>query len=255
MQKLFSTLWLSLLMASTSLFAQESKGSFSVSLNQDVFFGFYPTVTGGYELSDKINLSYYGIFWTTPSFGTGGGGGLWTEFGAGVSFDAGPLNITPQLGILSGKLLSNGDYGRFFDGIVPNLTVNLVHDKLEGQLYAGYYKSIIPGKTMDDDGELVDVASTNDFLHYWVNLGYKVAAPFSAGLHWEHLYFAPANIDEAAFEPGGAPVGADLYQWAGPYLQFNHPEGHSVRLTAGSQLVDGEGANNSFYKLSATFAF
>ncbi|RMG71507.1 MAG: hypothetical protein D6722_06715 [Bacteroidetes bacterium] len=239
-------------LAPSQVRAQET-ASFTVSLNQDVFFGFYPTVAGSYALSDQLDLSFYGIFWTTPSFGTGGGGGLWTEFGAGVSFDAGPLTITPQVGILNGKLLSNGEFGRFFDGVVPNLTVDLSQGRLEGQLYFGYYKSITPGQMMSPDTEtLVPVSSTNDFIHYWANLGYGLSPVLSAGAHWEHLYFAPANIDAAAFTPDTEPVAADLYRWVGPYVQLSHPDGHSLRFVAGAVL--GE-ADASFYKMTAAFSF
>ena len=232
--------------------AQET-GSFTVTLNQDVFFGFYPTVAGTYPLSDQLDLSFYGIFWTTPSFGTGGGGGLWTEFGAGVSFDAGPLTITPQVGVLSGKLLSNGAFGRFFDGVVPNLTVDLSQGGLEGQLYFGYYKSTTPGQVLAPDTEtLVPVSSTNDFIHYWATLGYAVTPFLSAGVHWEHLYFAPANVDAAAFTPDTEPVAADLYRWFGPYVKLSHPEGHSLRFQAGPVIGESDA---SFYKLTAAFSF
>jgi hypothetical protein len=54
-------------------------------MNQDSFFGFYPTVAGAYRINDRFDATVYGIFWTTPSFGTGGGGGLWTEGGAGIN--------------------------------------------------------------------------------------------------------------------------------------------------------------------------
>lgn len=262
MKHFYRFAWLCLFAALsfTTLQAQESeKGSLTVSLNQDVFFGFYPAVFGSYELNDKLDLAFYGIFWTTPNFGSGlpqggGGGSLWTEFGAGVSFDAGPLTVTPQLGILNGKLLSNGEFGRFFDGIVPNLTIDLNNDLFEGQIYAGYYKSLTPGLMTGDDGSLVDVNSTNDFIHYWANLGIAPTSFFSAGIHWEHLYFTPANINTDAFAGGTEPVAADLYQWFGPYVQLSHPEGHSLRFLGGPQFV-GDGGNSTFYKLTATFGF
>ncbi|MEM9987363.1 MAG: DUF6733 family protein [Bacteroidota bacterium] len=254
MNKSIQCLLLALLMMASHLYGQEeSKGSFTVSINQDVFFGFYPAVFGSYELGDNLNLSYYGIFWTTPSFGSGGGSGLWTEFGAGVSFDAGPLTIAPQVGVLSGKLLSNGANGIFFDGLVPNLTIDLNDDLFEGQIYAGYYASIMPGEVDNGSGEMVDVSSTNDFLHYWANFGIAPAEVISFGLHLEHLYFSPSNIIEADFTPDTEPAAANLYQWFGPYVQLNHPDGHGLRFLAGPQLVEGGGG--SFYKLTASFGF
>ena len=54
-------------------------------MNQDSFFGFYPTVSGAFRVNDKVDATAYGSFWTTPSFGNGGGGSLWTEAGAGAN--------------------------------------------------------------------------------------------------------------------------------------------------------------------------
>ena len=66
----------------------EDRTSYTISMNQDTFFGFYPMFTSAYKVNDKVDWTTYGIFWTTPSFGTGGGSGLWTEFGTGVNFKA-----------------------------------------------------------------------------------------------------------------------------------------------------------------------
>ncbi len=69
------------------------KFSFDVSLNSDQFFGFYPFFQGGYSVSDNVDFTFYGIFW---SGGTGGAWGNWTEFGVGVNLAvADGLSINP----------------------------------------------------------------------------------------------------------------------------------------------------------------
>jgi hypothetical protein len=75
--------------------------TFTVALNQDSFFGFYPSFNGLVPVSDTMDFSFYGIFWTKPAFGLGmgnSGDDLWTEFGVGVNFNLmdGKLKVKPQ---------------------------------------------------------------------------------------------------------------------------------------------------------------
>ncbi|MCU0353867.1 MAG: hypothetical protein MUD08_09055 [Cytophagales bacterium] len=243
---------LAVLCACSFAFGQEEKkATFSVTMNQDSFFGFYPAISGAYQMSDKVEWTFYGIFWTTPSFGTGGGGGLWTEFGTGVnlSLAEGKLKLNPQVGILNGRLLSNGDFPMFLEGVVPSLTANLSTDRLEGQLYAGYYAALRTGqrRRSDADPTLVDAPSRNNFLHWWINAGYKVTPAFSFGGHFEHLRSNPSEGESS-----------NLYQWVGPYVQASIPsKGITVRFTGGADITDRPATDgtSSFYKLSATFGF
>lgn len=231
---------------------EESKASYSVSLNQDTFFGFYPIATGSYKANDKIDYTFYGIFWTTPSFGTGGGGGLWTEFGGGVNiktFD-GKLNFNPQLGILNGKLLSAGDFAMALEGVVPNITVNLDTEKVEGQFYLGSYLAARTGERLNTQTQRLEpVPVQNNFLHWWANGGYRFPKVISAGLHYEVLGFYPSGT--------GRPASADLYRWFGPYVQANLSENFSIRFTTGANVLDrpATDGNGSFYKMSASYSF
>jgi hypothetical protein len=140
---------------------EESKFSMNVTMNSDQFFGFYPFFSGGYSLTDKMDFTFYGILW---SGGTGGGWGNWTEFGVGMSFQAGEaISITPQVGFLGGNLLSSAAAGTGImgDGIVPNITIGLNDDQFEGEFYLGYY------------APLREEGSTLAYTHYWLNAGYK----------------------------------------------------------------------------------
>lgn len=220
---------------------------FSVVLNQDAFFGFYPTFNGLIPVGDNVDLSFYGIMWTTDAFGTGLGSDLWTEFGIGANFilNDGKLQIKPQVGLTNGTLLSGGVLdandvptgtgGNFADGIVPSLTINYADDTFEAEYYGGYYAAL---RNRNDDAAL-------DFLHTWVNAGYKFTSNFSAGAHYELL----SNTRNTF--PGGDT--AVVYQWLGPYVQFSLSKGFFARFTAGADIE--EGGDGDFYKLAVGMSF
>lgn len=247
-QLLVAALFLSVTIS--ALGQSQKKSNYSVSLNQDNFFGFYPSINGSLSVNDKIDWTFYGIFWTTPSFGTGGGGGLWTEFGTGVNISTlqGKLKLNPQIGVLNGKLLSNGAFPMLLEGVVPSLTANLGTNKWEGQYYIGYYTATRKGQilTTDRSPRLVDAPVQNNFLHWWVNAGYKFSSSFSAGIHYEHLRSNPSE---------GAST--NVYKWVGPYLQASLPSGLTLRFSGGGNVLDrpANDGNNTFYKMSASFNF
>lgn len=217
---------------------EDGKFSFNVGLNQDVFFGFYPTLAGSYAFNEKLDFSFYGILWTHPGFSAGSHGiGLWTEFGAGLNFSLmeDQLSINPQLGFTNGSLLSSYLTERpvLGDGIVPNLTAGLDTELFEGEFYGGYYLAL---RKIG--------AQTTDYLHYWINGGAKFGKIFSAGAHYEHLI--QTRLTEAE--------GGDVYQWIGPYVQFALPNNCSVRFTGGPNLTASNEARD-FYKLSVGLSF
>jgi len=221
----------------SSVKAQEDDTfSMSLSLNSDQFFGFYPFFAGSYTISDNVDFTFYGILW---SGGTGGSWGNWTEFGVGFNFPvAEGFDINPQLGVLGGNLLSSGASGPavFGDGLVPNLTMGLDREKVEGEIYAGFY---LPLRDETADGE-----TTLSFLHYWANLGYKASPAFSFGAHFEHL-----------INTGGSEVesSTDTYQWLGPYIQLAKPSGGIfTRFAFGTDLLED---NDSFFKLTVGYDF
>lgn len=243
--------------AATAQGAPEKRDErFSVVLNQDSFFGFYPTFNGLIPVGDKVDLSFYGILWTTSDFSsaTGLGSDLWTEFGLGANFHAadGKLMIKPQVGITNGALLSRGNLGRgprnttttlnggnVFDGIVPSLTVNYSDDSFEAEFYGGYYAAL--RNRSENVGAL-------DFLHTWINAGYKFSSNFSAGAHIEVL--ANTRVDL----PGGS--ASNVYEWYGPYVQFSLSKGFFARFTGGIEEGGGAGGNRGdFYKLAVGMSF
>jgi hypothetical protein len=249
-KKAVATLGLVSVLAASPVLAQEEsseedKFNMKVTLNSDIFFGFYPFFGGSYKLSDKLDFTFYGILW---SGGTGASWGNWTEFGVGVGLPVGDaLYINPQIGLLNGSLTSGLGTPVLGEGLVPNLTVGLNKNKLEGELYAGYYL-----------GLKHTAPQTNNYLHYWLNGGYKIASFVSAGLHLEQLRFM------GGMEPEGvtAREAVDLYFSVGPYVQFSDPKGKSfARFTTGwdlrseEQVTKSENTQPSFFKLTAGYNF
>lgn len=228
--------------------AQPPQAVYKISMNQDSFFGFYPTVSGAFRLNNRVDATAYGIFWTTPSFGTGGGGGLWTEAGAGVNLKTfgGKWTFTPQLGILNGKLLSNGNFPMAFEGIVPNITSNVNTKRFEGEFYIGRYTALRTGRVPGPGGNLIDAANRNNFLHWWINGGYKLNRVVSAGLHYESL----------GSNPSGNAASSSVYRWLGPYVQATMG-GFALRFSAGPDVQDRprNDGTGSFYKLTASYTF
>ncbi|MEM7569938.1 MAG: DUF6733 family protein [Pseudomonadota bacterium] len=229
---------------------EQRETSYTVTMNQDSFFGFYPAFNGLVPVSENMDFSFYGILWTKPAFGLGQGNSgddLWTEFGVGVNFHLmdGKLLVKPQLGITNGSLLSGGVFeegstapssgANFLDGIVPSLTVNYSGDKIEAEWYSGYYAAL---RNRGDERAL-------DFLHLWANAGYKFTDIVSAGAHYEILDNSRNNA------PGAS--GSTVYQWLGGYVQFALPKGFFARFTGGADIQSG--GSGDFYKLNVGMSF
>lgn len=242
-----ATLGLVSVLAALPAFAQEESSndednlSLSLAVTSDAFFGFAPMGTGSYKLSDKLDFTFYGIFW---SGGTGAAWGNWTEFGAGVNLKPiEGIGINPQIGIVSGNLLSSTTAGPavFGDGVVPNLTINVSKGNTESQVYFGYYGAL------RREGD-----KTANYIHYWVNSGYKVTSLVSLGLHFEHLRFSGGKDFTTGSEV--SIKADDVYQWFGPYVQFSKSKGF-VRFAGGPDISKYSSANNSFFKLTAGYNF
>ena len=245
MKKIFTILMVAVTtvaMAQEEDTTTEDKISVGLSLNMDQFFGLNPMMTFAYDVSESGSFTAYGIQWGA---GTGSAWGQWTEFGVGYNYAVGDFDINPQLGFTFGSLLSSGavNEGIIGDGIVPNLTVNYGTDKLEGQLYFGYYAPLSDNTSATLPGQ--DPIATNAYTHYWINLGYKFNSFISAGAHFEDLALVGGEtFDGVSLEniPG--------YTGFGPYIQFTKGNA-GMRLSVGANIADEDErfSNNDFYKL------
>ena len=235
MKKLF--FFLALFFFTLLVHAQEDAVStrpstFSVSLSQENAFGFYPAVYGSFGLNEKIDFTYYGIFWMNPNFGlpqTTFGSDLWLEYGIGLGSDAfnGTAYINPSLGFTHGKFLSGGNEGIVFEGIVPSVIAYFYPGSFDGEVYIGYYQHLRE-----------ESINTYDFFFYWVYPGIWVSEKISVGVHYEGLF---VNFAKTKLESN--------YQWLGPYIKFSTEGKYMFRLSGGPNLKEGIYANE-FYKLS-----
>ncbi len=200
-------------------------------------FGFYPVVYGGVGLSPSLDLTFYGVFWTNPSFGmpaTTFSSDLWMENGFGIGFNAfdGKAYINPAIGFTHGKFLSGGEQSVAFEGIVPSLSLYFTPGKLDAEVYISLYQHL------RDEVEDPVNRSTADFLFYWVTPGYFFNDAFSLGVHYEGLFL---KFGEGDFESS--------YHWLGPYIKIRAFGKYDFRFAAGPNLKKGVYADE-FYKLS-----
>ena len=139
-----------LCLGSFQIFAQqdsttEKTGSFLVQFNQDNALGFFPAVFGNLNLNPNLDLTYYAIFWTNPTFGTASAGtNLWTETGIGVGLPAldGALYFNPSIALTHGNLQSGNTQGVIAEGIAPSLAIFYVDDRFEAEGYFIFYKNL-----------------------------------------------------------------------------------------------------------------
>lgn len=205
--------------------------TFAVQILQNNAAGFYPLVLGSFGLSHKLSFTYYGVFWTNPSFGTlETGNDLWFEYGAGLGFKAanGDLFLNPSLGFTNGKFLSGGNQNVVGDGIVPSLFALYHKGHFEAEFYLSYYKAL------REEGPV-----TRDFILNWVLPGVNISDHLAVGVHYEQ--FVNTRVT------GGE--GASVYQWLGGYVRLTAGKGYSLRVSAGKNLYEGAIAPE-FYKIS-----
>ncbi|MCC6141314.1 MAG: hypothetical protein IT389_11965 [Nitrospira sp.] len=244
--------------------------SVTTAMQADSFFGFNPSVYGTYGLTKDIALAFSTTYWTNISGQGVHDANPWLELDLGLNFTFFDkrLSVTPMLGTVHGSLLSSrgGSFPKgggsrnerttAFDGWVPNIIVNYMDDRFEGEFYMGYYKA---GRNEGGNvgsanqtgqncvSDFGDCASgrrgTWDFLHWWANAGYRFNSMFSAGAHYEHLLSTRDNSAPGAQQ--------DYYRWFGPYVEMKLAGGMAFRFTAGHDFSD----NEDFYKLKFTKTF
>lgn len=217
-----------LLLSVAGLQAQEdSLSHFTLSLGQDSYFGFYVTGAGSYSFSKKASVTFYTNYWANPAFGTASTGtDFWTEVGGGINFTLWheKLNVNPSLGFTYGKALSGGERGVLGDGIVPSVTA--IFSNGHHEINAG----IVWFKSLRQEGPV-----TIDYLWAWFAPGRKLNRRLTAGIHLEAFYLSRMTAES----PG------HLYQWVGPYLQYNFPKGTLIKAAGGYDTI-----NKSFIKLN-----
>ena len=215
----------------------ERPSTFSLSLSMENAFGFYPAVFGSFGLNSSSDFTYYGMFWTNPSFGLPSStysSDLWLEHGFGLGFDAlgGYAYINPSLGFTHGKFLSGGSESVVFDGIVPSIMFYYYPGSFTTEVYIGLYQHLRD----ESDG-----ANTFDFFYYYTYPGISLSDHIAIGVHYEGLFLSYAK--------GGL---ESSYQWLGPFIKITESEKFSFRISGGANLADNINYpySKDFYKLS-----
>ena len=240
--------------------------SVTMAMQADSFFGFNPAIYGTYGLTKDVALAFSTTYWTNISGQGVHDANPWLELDLGLNFTFFDkrLSVTPMLGTVHGSLLSSrgGSFPKgggsrnerttAFDGWVPNIIVNYLDDRFEGEFYMGYYKAGrseggSPGTGTGCTSDFPDCQTgrrgTWDFLHWWANAGYRFNSMFSAGVHYEHLLSTRDNSAPGAQQ--------DYYRWFGPYVEMKLAGGMAFRFTVGHDFAD----NEDFYKLKFTKTF
>ena len=227
---------LSLLMLISSLVysqdeTQSKQPSFSMLINQDNAFGFYPQILGTLPINEKLDFSFYSIFWSNASYGSPElGSDLWTEMGVGLSFGAlkNKLTLNPSIGFTHGKLLSGGEEGVPFEGIVPSMVGFYNSGNFESELFISYYKSLRK-----------EGPETSDYILYWAYPGIVVSKYISLGAHYEGFALTRSTSGNREM----------LYHWLGASVKFNIDDAYTLRFSSGTNLKEGD-YSSGFYKLS-----
>ncbi|MEM1218248.1 MAG: DUF6733 family protein [Bacteroidota bacterium] len=216
--------------------AQET-GSFQLVLNQDNAFGFYPQVVGSRPISERFDLTAYGLFWTNPSFGSPATGtNFWTETGIGISSTTlqDRLVINPSIGFTHGNLLSGAEQGLLAEGIVPSLLLLYLDDRFETEAFVAYYQ------VLRREGPI-----NSSFALYWIYPGIYLHPAFSVGIHYESFRLTETNAGDTG----------PLYTWTGGYIKYTIQEKYALRFSAGINVAEDSPYASEYYKLNVVIPF
>jgi len=211
--------------------------AFSLQLNQDNTFNFYPVIFGSIPLK-KNDLTFYAIFWTTAVFANPDGTGSLIETGIGLGLTKGNFYFNPSLGFAHG-IFTNGrnpaGQGRptLGDAIVPNIISLFRNKKFEAEFFCAIYKNIRQ-----------EISPFSDYLFFWLLPGFRFNPIFSTGLHYEQF----RDIKN----------GIGTYTRYGMYGKVTFKKKYELRLSGGFNYTsdtNNKKAWGDFYKLTVNIPF
>jgi hypothetical protein len=222
--------------AQDSTISNPRESTFGVTFTMENAFGYYPTFYGNLGLTSNLDLTFYGVMWTNPSFGlpqTTFSSDLLIENSIGIGFNAfdDQVYVSPSIGFIHGKFLSGGDESVAFEGIVPSLSLYINPGSVDTEVYFSFYRHL-----RDEVTDPIN-RSTANMIFYWFTPGVWVSKSVSIGMHYEGLFLKFGTGD---FESS--------YQWLGPYIKLRTKNKYDFRFMAGPNLKEGVYANE-FYKL------
>lgn len=217
---------------------EKATSTFDIALDLDNAYGFYPGVYGSFGLNKRLSLTFYALMWTNPTYGVptpSQGTDLWLETGIGIGFSVFSENlyVNPSVGITHGKVLSGGENSLVGEGITPNLVLTSIHDKIDGELYVGYYDALRKGGDIQ-----------YKLIQYWLYTGMFVHENIALGLHYE-IY--SLGDSETSLQK--------QYEWLGGYVKFLIGEKYSFRFATGKNFLENDQFSPEYYKLSLYLSF
>lgn len=210
---------------------ENDNSTFTLQINQDNSFGFFPMVFGTMPFKE-VDLTFYSVFWSSPIFANPDGSGSLIETGMGVGFSQANWYLNPSLGFTHGIFTNSRDTngnGRAVvcESIVPSITVYFKNEKLESEFFTAWYCNL------REEG-----SPQTNYLFVWFLPGIIFNKYISSGLHYEQFR---NTSDEVAF-----------YERYGLYFKTTFREKYAIRFSAGLNYTPEGNAKNQgdFYKLT-----
>ncbi|UZO80900.1 hypothetical protein NBT05_00080 [Aquimarina sp. ERC-38] len=217
---------------------KKNKTHFAVKTIQNSVAGFSPLFVGSFETNKNFDITFYGLFWTNPSFGNlQAGSDQLLETGAGLGFKLSDnkLYLNPGLGFAHGKFFSDVPGTLIGEAIIPNTFVAYNNSVFDFEGYVAYYKSL------RDRSDI----STRDLFLLWAAPGIQVSKRIVLGGFFEELAFM--NFEDEA----EGVKNLQVYRFLGGSIKLKLDNGIAFRFSAGANLVTDVGASDEFYKVSA----
>ncbi len=210
---------------------KEKSGTLAINLLHNSFAGFHPGIFGSIPTPKSFSITYYGIYWTNPAFGSPStGNDFWFEHGAGLAFKVlkGQLLVNPSLGLAHGKLLSGNEGAVAGDGIIPSIFLHHSSKWVTADFYFAFYKALSEG-----------VNPSRDFIFNWVNPVFNINKFIGVGAYYEQF----VNT-----RTGEVNKLVDINQWLGGAIRFSTGKGASFTVALGKNFTNVGG--NGFHKIS-----
>ncbi|HET9747443.1 MAG TPA: DUF6733 family protein [Chitinophagaceae bacterium] len=216
---------------------ENDRSTFTIQLNQDNTFNFFPAVYGSIPVK-KIDLTFYAVYWTTPSFANPDGTGSLIETGVGLGFTKESLYINPTLGFAHGTFTNARDSNDqaeplLADAVVPGLISFLKNEKWEIEVFCAVYQNLRKA-----------VSPQSNYLFFWLLPGIRFKSVFATGLHYEQF----RDIKN----------GIGTYTRYGLYGKVTFKKKYELRLSGGLNYTPGindKKIRGEFYKLTVNIPF
>lgn len=211
------TVWLFHFAGAQDTLSKKDPSSLYLGIANDTYYGLYIYAIGYYPLGRKTSGVFYAIS-RSSQFGTGINLMLRKNF-----------YFNPICGMINGKSLSGGAEPVIAEGVTPGFLSSysgrhFYYD--QGFIYYQYLRKKGP--------------VANNYIWYWVTMGYFFSKRIGAGVHFEQLFLSHRTIGKSS----------NVYEYLAPYIQANFAKGSFLRFAPGFDLLGG-----SFVRVTMVLSF